>query len=183
MSEQKIKVVALGDSITYGFPYTPEHSWVDIAGDLLNIKIINQGSCGDTTSFMLYRFFNCVVYYNPTHVIIMGGVNDAFCKISPGTVGENIRKMCTHAAESGIIPIIGLPTPVNEKPFENILTLYREQMNLFAGERQIKTIDFYRSILDPETGGIQDDYHVDGVHPSIYGYEAMTQAVKKEHFM
>ncbi len=183
MSAKRVKVVALGDSITYGFPYTPEHSWVAIAGDLLNINMINQGSCGDTTSFMLYRFFECVPYFNPTHVIIMGGVNDAFWKISPGTVGENIRKMCSHAEESGIIPVIGLPTPVNEKPFENILIQYREQMSLFAEEKGIQIIDFYRSILDPETGGIQDDYHVDGVHPSIYGYEAMTQAVKAEHFI
>ncbi|UNC91881.1 GDSL-type esterase/lipase family protein [Candidatus Contubernalis alkaliaceticus] len=183
MSKGKMKIVALGDSITYGFPYSPQESWVAMAGDILNMQIINQGDCGDTTSFMLYRFFQSVVHYKPTHVIIMGGVNDAFSNISPGTVGENIIKMCNHAEEAKIRPIIGLPTPVNEKPYEHILALYRERMSIFAEERGIKIIDFYRSILDPETGGIQSDYHVDGVHPSLYGYEAMTQAVKKEHFI
>ncbi len=183
MSKEKIKIVALGDSITYGFPYSPQESWVAMAQDLLNIDIINQGECGDTTSFMLYRFFQSVAHYKPTHVIIMGGVNDAFSKISPGSVADNIIKMCSHAKEAGIKPLIGLPTPVNEKPFENILTLYRERMSIFAQEEGIKIIDFYNSLLDPETGGIQSDYHVDGVHPSLYGYEAMTLAVKKQHFI
>ncbi len=182
MSMEKIKVVALGDSITYGFPYDPRQSWVHIAGDLLQIYIINEGSCGDTTSFMLYRFYESVVHYNPTHVIIMGGVNDTFWKISPSTVDENIVKMCTRAEESGIIPVIGLPTPVNEPLFEKTIIEYRDRMQRYAEGRNYKIIDFYRSILDPETGGIRQGYHVDGVHPSIDGYEAMSLAVKRYHF-
>ncbi len=182
MDNRRIKVVALGDSITYGFPYTPRESWVNIACDLLGINIINEGSCGDTTSFMLYRFFASVLHYHPTHVIIMGGVNDAFWKISKEKVEEHIIKMCTNAEDSGIIPVIGLPTPVCEAPFEEILKGYRYRMCLYAESRGYKIIDFYRSILDPETGGIQWGYHVDGVHPSIDGYEAMSMAVKREHF-
>lgn len=182
MPEKIIKVVALGDSITYGFPYTPQESWVSIASDFLNIEIINEGSCGDTTSFMLYRFFESVAHYYPTHVIIMGGVNDAFWRISPATVDENIVKMCLQAEELGATPIIGLPTPVNEPPFENILTLYRERIESYASTQGYKIIDFYRSILDPSTGGIKMGCHVDGVHPSLEGYEEMAMAVKKEHF-
>ena len=183
MSKEKIKVVALGDSITYGFPYDPSCSWVNIASDLLQIEIINEGVCGDTTSFMLYRFYQSVIHYNSTHVIIMGGVNDTFCKISPDTVYKNIVKMCNRAKEYGILPVIGLPTPVNEYPFEETLKEYRDRMKDYAETKNLKVIDFYQSIMDPETGGIRQGYHVDGVHPSIDGYEAMSLAVKIHHFI
>lgn len=182
MNNNRIKVVALGDSITYGFPYSPRESWVNTAADLLGINIINEGSCGDTTSFMLYRFFESVVPYQPTHVIIMGGVNDAFWKITKEKVEGHIIKMCNEAEESGIIPVIGLPTPVCEISYEEILKGYRDKISAYAEKKGYKIIDFYRSILDTETGGIQWGYHVDGVHPSLDGYEAMSMAVKKEHF-
>lgn len=182
MPDKRIKVVALGDSITYGFPYTPQESWVSIASDLLDIDIINEGCCGDTTSFMLYRFFESVAHYYPTHVIIMGGVNDAFWRISASKVDENIVKMCIQAEELGAVPVIGLPTPVNEIPFENILTVYRERMERYADSQGYKIIDFYRALLDPERGGVKWGCHVDGVHPSLEGYEEMSMAVKRHHF-
>ncbi|MDD3365087.1 MAG: GDSL-type esterase/lipase family protein, partial [Syntrophomonas sp.] len=51
-----IKVVCLGDSITWGFPHGTEYSWVRMLDDALSGEVINQGINGNTTSDMLDRF-------------------------------------------------------------------------------------------------------------------------------
>lgn len=55
MSGEK-KIVAIGDSITYGFPYLPCMSWVHIVGEELGFSIINKGVNGNTSSQMVERF-------------------------------------------------------------------------------------------------------------------------------
>ena len=36
-------IVALGDSLTYGYPYSPGSSWVGLAAKELGITIYNRG--------------------------------------------------------------------------------------------------------------------------------------------
>ena len=54
---QELKVVCLGDSITYGFPYGPEISWVTMLQENLVGQFINRGISGNTTSDMLATFY------------------------------------------------------------------------------------------------------------------------------
>ena len=73
MQAKNLKIVCLGDSITWGFPFGPGYSWVRMLDDALEGEFINQGINGNTTSDMLRRFDQSVLKYNPSHVIIMGG--------------------------------------------------------------------------------------------------------------
>ena len=47
---KKMKIVCLGDSITYGFPFGPRVSWVAMLDQVLDAEIINQGINGNTTT-------------------------------------------------------------------------------------------------------------------------------------
>ncbi len=78
---ERNSIVCLGDSITYGFPFGPEESWVALSAQALGLNMVNKGANGDTTRGMRRRFKRDVVSLNPAYVIIMGGANDAFMDI------------------------------------------------------------------------------------------------------
>ncbi|MDR1160507.1 MAG: GDSL-type esterase/lipase family protein, partial [Syntrophomonadaceae bacterium] len=68
-----MKIVCIGDSITWGFPFGPEYSWVYQLEKSLEAEVINEGINGNTTSQMWRRFEHDVIKQRPSHVIIMGG--------------------------------------------------------------------------------------------------------------
>jgi acyl-CoA thioesterase-1 len=71
-----LKLVCMGDSLTFGFKMTRKNSWPQIVGENLKIDVKNKGICGDTTAGMLSRFGREVVEEKPEYVLIMGGSND-----------------------------------------------------------------------------------------------------------
>lgn len=40
-------LAVLGDSLTYGFPYGPKVSWLNILAENLDIASLNYGVCGE----------------------------------------------------------------------------------------------------------------------------------------
>ncbi|MHB8126880.1 MAG: GDSL-type esterase/lipase family protein [Desulfitobacteriaceae bacterium] len=167
-----MKVVAIGDSITYGFPYSIDDSWVRLTSNKLNLDIINKGSCGDLTRDMLVRFPQDVLSLNPTHVIIMGGTNDAFCKLSLDEISRNLGKMVKQSLNHNITPILALPIPCEDEIEEGILGSYRNWIRCFTAFKKVSLLDFYSQMLK-SNGGIEDQVLIDGVHPSQKGYQLM----------
>ena len=173
MNSNDIKIVAIGDSITYGFPYEPTLSWLNLAAEGLNIDYINGGINGDTTDGMLNRFGHDVLRYTPSHVIIMGGTNDARFGITVNKVIDNIGDMVGLAVQKGIIPILGLPIPCNDLTEEKLLEQYREKMRQYAVDNNIEVIDFNKGMIDESCVDIKTSLLCDGVHPNTAGYEIM----------
>jgi lysophospholipase L1-like esterase len=169
------KIVALGDSITYGFPYLPDRSWVRLAADELGLQMINKGINGDTTWGMLERFSADVLAHRPSHVIIMGGANDAFERIAAEDVVDNIRQMVKAAIDNAIVPFLGLPTPCNFAE-ETLLAKYRQSLRQYVATEGIDVIDFYSAMVNLVGSGIREGLHVDGIHPNEAGYQIMAGA-------
>lgn len=167
-----MKVVAIGDSITFGYPYTNSDSWVRLTSDKLNLEIINQGVCGDLTRDMLDRFALDVLCLDPTHVIIMGGTNDAYCHLTVDEISRNIDQMVRKCFLRNIIPIIALPLPCADEQEERILASYRDWMRCYSVRKKAALLDFYSPMLK-NNGKIEDHVLIDGVHPSLKGYQLM----------
>jgi len=167
------KIVAIGDSITYGFPYLQCSSWVHLVSEELGFPIVNKGVNGDTSSQMLKRFDLDVISILPSHVIIMGGTNDACARVEAEEVYNNIRYMVEMALQYGIIPIIGLPIPCNYPQDEYILGLYREDMREYALTNDLYVIDFYTAFLKYESKQPQVKFYADMLHPNESGYKIM----------
>ncbi|CQR73007.1 Acyl-CoA thioesterase I precursor [Sporomusa ovata DSM 2662] len=178
MSDEK-KIVAIGDSITYGFPYLQCLSWVHLAGEELGLSIINKGVNGNTSSQMLERFDYDVIRQLPSHVIIMGGTNDACTRVEAEEVDNNIRYMAETALQYGITPIIGLPIPCNYPQDEYILGLYREDVREYALTNDLYVIDFYTAFLKYESKQPQVEFYADALHPNERGYKVMAGLVVK----
>ncbi|MHB8172351.1 MAG: SGNH/GDSL hydrolase family protein [Thermincolia bacterium] len=176
--KSEILVVAIGDSITYGYPYSRKESWVRIASDRLGISIFNSGQPGDLTADLRSRFQKDVLSFNPTHVIIMGGTNDAFYNIPEATVRNNIYQMTEMAKAAGIKPTIGIPIPVDDTISEQRLSLYRKWMREFAQGQGFPVLDFYKVMVDQESGYLKQGLYDDGVHPNLEGYQGMAEIVE-----
>lgn len=172
------KIVAMGDSITQGFPFSDNYSWVAILSEKYGVPVINRGICGDYTSGMLARFHADVITEKPDAVIILGAYNDAFSDIPLQTVCSNFEKMCSLALKHNIEPILGLPTPVDIPYVESVLAEYRNWIAGYSTKEKIKVINFYKMLYNPETGGTKPGTTTDGAHPSIEGYKKMAEAVR-----
>lgn len=174
-----MKIVAIGDSITVGYPFTNQESWVEYLAQALKCQVLNQGICGDFTSGMRKRFKRDVLAYAPSHVIILGGANDAYEKISLKSVSANFKAMEESCRQNGIIPILGLPTPSLLPKEEQFLMEYRNWLESYADEKDIMVVDFYSPFLDQIGAGQGARLFDDDVHPSIEGYALMGEVSVK----
>lgn len=173
MKNNNIKIVAIGDSVTYGYPYESVLSWFNMAVTQFNIDYVNNGINGDTTDGMVARFDQDVLRYEPSHVIIMGGTNDAYAEITADHVINNIRKMVEVAFQNHIIPIFGLPIPCNDLAKEQVLGQYREEMRQFADDSNVEVIDFHKGMVEKNGVNLKVGLYCDGLHPNEAGYKTM----------
>ena len=169
----KIKIVAIGDSITSGYPYKPYQSWIAQAAKRLGFRYVNRGVNGDTTEGMVSRFAHHVLRHSPTHVIIMGGSNDAFQGVDTAAVVANIEKMVLMALEKGIVPFVGIPIPCNESPEEEFLSRYRSGIRKMAEVREVTILDFHSIMVDETGKNIIAGLYDGDVHPNEAGYGVM----------
>lgn len=168
-----MKIVAIGDSITAGYPFTQKESWVTILAREANIEVINKGINGDLTKNICDRFRVESLAYNPTHVIILGGTNDAYARYSLESVTPHFTEMIKMSQGHGIIPILGLPTPSLVIDDEYLLQQYRNWLISYAKMNNLLIIDFYTPFLKRLEAGEESKLFADEVHPSIEGYKFM----------
>ncbi len=167
------KVVCLGDSITWGFPYGPPYSWVTRLNEILEGEFINEGINGNTTSDMLRRFNRSVLRHHPTHVVIMGGINDVFCQESYDRITLNLRTIIEKAQAEGIKVILGTPTGVDERWAEKLLTRIRTWIKDYGTQNNIPVIDFAAAFFNRDGSVRTELLLADGGHPNKEGYQAI----------
>jgi lysophospholipase L1-like esterase len=173
-------LVALGDSITYGWPYEQEFSWVNtLQQNLSNLCILNKGVSGDTFGDMLNRLEEDVLMYEPEYCIVMGGANEAYQHIPQPVLKENFLKIIKELKQIECKIIIGLPTPVDYEPLEKYLQEIREWLKDCSRQHQIPILDFYTLMLNKDTNKIDDSLFIDGCHPNKKGYQLMGQYALK----
>lgn len=168
-----MKIVAIGDSITEGYPFSHDDSWVAYVAKELNVELINQGICGDLTQGMCRRFKRVVFPDNPTHVIILGGTNDALAGLSLDNVSSNFKAMEEMSKQQGVVPIFGLPIPSLWSSAEKQIALYRDWLKHFINSNDLMFIDFWTPFATMIQEGRGDKLYVDELHPSIHGYKLM----------
>jgi acyl-CoA thioesterase-1 len=168
------KNVALGDSITQGYPFGSKASWVNILKNEHGLNIENKGINGDTLEGMLERFDNDVKFLSPKLVIVMGGTNDVFDGYSLSAMEYNLKQIVKRAEALSIKPIIGIPIPVDDPAVEAKLKRFRFFLKEFTIQNKIPVINFYNEMVD-SSGKIKAEYDFDGVHPSREGYKIMSK--------
>lgn len=177
------RVVCLGDSITYGYPGGPQASWVAGASRMANISLVNEGINGDPTSSMLHRLRYDICPAAPAYVLIQGGANDVLLGYSEKETRRNIESMSGLALEAGICPILVVPPPVIPVDgfvpaslagrMAEVMAGVGRWVRAFAEKQLLPALDFNTVLLDPQTGGGDPRYFVDGAHPNQKGYREL----------
>ncbi|MDP4145205.1 MAG: GDSL-type esterase/lipase family protein [Bacillota bacterium] len=181
-----MKIVCIGDSLTYGYGVYSGESWVDLLCQISDIEIINQGRNGDTTSGLLCRSGKDILDYKPSHVIIMAGTNDMLMGYPIHNIEDNINLLISEAQCHNINPIIAIQPPIissmariywdefiNYKNVNAMLNLYREWILETTKENSLYYIDFYKLIKNHLAIQTGHDLYIDGIHPNKNGHKLM----------
>ncbi len=171
-----MKLVCLGDSLTYGYGVRRSEAWPALLANRHKIEVLNKGVNGDATAGMLSRFYRDVVLQKPSHVFIMGGGNDLMWEAPLFLIKANIASMVQQSFHEGILPILGVQTPIPAemaeknwgivKSFTKVnegLEEYTEWIYEYARNFKLKVIDFYKPFIN-EDGSVKKEYYLDGLH-------------------
>ncbi len=157
------KVLAFGDSITYGYRVKKEHNYPSQLSKLLFAEVINAGVNGELTRQGLKRLPGLLEKHKPQILIICHGGNDIIRRKSLIDAKENIRKMIELARKKNIhVVLVGVPK-------EEVLRLSTAQIyHELANELSVPLED--EALQDI----LSDNYlKIDQIHPSEEGYKIL----------
>jgi len=164
------KIVALGDSFTFGYPGGPDKSWTKRLADNLHVTVVNKGKIQQTSKDLLERFERDVASERPDLVIIFVGAGDALQGSSLADFQTSIKAMVEKARANHVTPVLALPLAF--PGVEQAIKAMREWEESYAKEQRVLVLDF-GSILFDAQGKYLKGFTADGKYPSAKGYEAM----------
>ena len=182
-----MKIICIGDSLTYGYGVGYGVCWVDLLKELSGTPCLNFGVNGDTSGYMLDRATRKIIpeYVEPDNiVVIMGGANDVLTYGANDNDVNNIIRIAKASKTKGAIPIVGIQPGFFKSlyPFYGPLSLEKlnENFNSFADslileckKREIAFIDL-RDIFQNHSNLFSD-----GVHPTNVGHKLIADELLK----
>jgi len=108
-----VKIICLGDSLTFGYQVTRAEKWHVIAAKKAGIQMVNRGINGDTTADMLGRIKQQEFDAKPDGVILMGGHNDIFFNRSWDRAAQNMRTMVDQSRANNLLIFVAIPPPIH----------------------------------------------------------------------
>ena len=172
--------IVLGDSLSAGYGVKIQESWPSILQNNLNsmgvnIKIVNAGISGDTTSGGLYRLPKLLKKHKPKLVILELGGNDGLRGMSiKKVIKKNLDEMIRMSLDEGSkVALIGVELPPNygarytdnfKNMYEDLATLY----NLTLVQGSIKEMVSLNLM------------QADGIHPNVEGHLQIEEEVRSK---
>ncbi len=161
------KILAFGDSITYGYRVDADKNYPSVLSNLLQSQVINAGVNGELTKEGLERLPKLLKKYKPQILILCEGGNDLLRSKKFETIKANLAKMIELAQKQKVfVVLVGVP--------------YLEYL-------RYSTADFYRELATQYNIPIEDKaleqilnddkLKVDQVHPNAEGYKILSNAL------
>lgn len=181
-----MKIVCIGDSLTFGYGIRPNENFVDLMKNQLSIEIINKGKNGDSTAGMLSRFHTDVLNHFPDICIILAGTNDVFLGRKISYILDNIIDMVNDCIKSNIVPIVVSPpktfkalAEVHWYPDVDYTYINNELLNLSKNLHKSSLIEHFKFIDIFSLLPLEKDNFTDGVHLSSNAYKIISEELKK----
>lgn len=168
---QRLKVVALGDSITAGFGVFQVEAYPALLQAKLEAEgyaweVVNAGESGDTSATALRRV-DWLLDPNVRVLIVAVGGNDALRAIPPKATHDNIAGIIDKALAKGVdVLLAGMEAPPNLG--EDYVVAFRSTFSSLRREYPgVKVLPF---LLDGVAGNPALN-QADGIHPTAPGQQ------------
>lgn len=99
------KVIALGDSLTYGYGASPETAYPAVLAEMTRWSIINEGINGNTSADVLART-DQIISQNPDLVLLGVGGNDVLRRVQSETTRANITATIGKLKSANILVVL-----------------------------------------------------------------------------
>lgn len=185
ISEKKVepdsrkKIIFFGDSLTAGMGLNgPEESYValleqKLKNDGLDLKVINAGLSGDTTSGGIARL-DWSISKGVDYFVLELGANDGMRGIDTSLIEANLKKIIARVREKNpnvkilLVRMLTFPNlgPAYVKKFDSIYPR-------LAKEENIPLSPF----LLEKVAGIKNLNQKDGIHPTAEGHKLVAETL------
>lgn len=186
-----MKVICLGDSLTYGYGVARAVTWTALLSDGADgPEVVNRGISGDTTGGMLARLETDVLAEKSDLVLLMGGSNDIFFGRDLAAAKCNMAAIVFQCMAQGRKVVLGIPFPVLEKgladqwkPFaggeeaKRLLGEYGRWLVEFGREFGIPVLDLREALPREEKARLS--CYLDGIHLSPEGHRLVAEFLRK----
>ena len=184
-SGEKVQIVALGDSLTYG--WMTQYGFLDYLEILIKKKypdsqfvIINKGVPGDTAIDGLQRLDRDVIRLSPDLVFIQFALNDAYSGFAINDFQKNIESIIVKIKDK-LNSEIALLTSVaiHDNTMNKVADEFYAKISESGEKYNLPVIRVHEYWKKKISSGIKHSQLVqyDGVHPTNKGYELMGEAV------
>jgi acyl-CoA hydrolase len=164
------RVLALGDSLTYGTGATPETSYPAALAAMTKWTVVNAGIPGELAQQGCARLAPLIEQHRPELVLVFLGGNDILRRGSIQALNDGLAH-CADVARSAKVPMVLFAVPRFE------LTGF-EDSPIFANVAKSSKVGF----LTPQLGKLlgDDKLRSDQVHLNADGYSALAGNVASE---
>jgi len=171
-NETKNNVIAVGNSITYGYGASDAtNRWVQklFPGRYL---YETSGGPGDRSAEGV-QVLPQIKSLSPKYVILALGVNDAQSSVSGSTYSSNITTIVDTLLDNGITPILLSNSPLNST---SVVT-YNDTLQAIATRWGLTYINTFDSL---KNGTAWDaNYTTDGIHPNNLGHLIISRIIER----
>ena len=178
-TDSRKKIIFFGDSLTAGMGLSnPDESFVSLIADKLkndgfDLKVINAGLSGDTTSGGIARL-DWSISKGVDYFVLELGANDGMRGIDTALIEANLKKIISRVREKNpnvkilLVRMLTFPNlgPSYVKKFDSIYPR-------LAKEENIPLSPF----LLEKVAGIKDLNQKDGIHPTAEGHKLVAETL------
>lgn len=179
-----MNIICIGDSLTFGYGVWRNDCWVSLVAKATGLRVLNRGTNGDTTGYMLDRARRRIVPYEASEgdiAIIMGGANDTLTYGANENDVTNIMTIAELFRAKNCTPIIGIQPgfkpscypffgPLDIDKLNENFSSFADSLLIRARAAGIKSFDLRPVLSDPEL-------FEDGVHPTEDGHRLIADTV------
>jgi len=163
------KILAFGDSITYGYGESENESYPYLLSQSTNTQVINAGINGDTSQEGLQRLPALLEDNSIKLILLCFGGNDILQNLPLGELKNNLKKMI-QLAKAKNVDVILISVP-------KVSDLGLSSMNLYSTVAEEENIELMDDLLVHilSRSSLKNDY----IHPNTKGYRYMADQIFK----